>query len=464
MSHDGLKKLAAGATARMNLLADLSVLFCTLLLSSQPSDPMHRDLPRVLWLGAAIAATWTVTAIALRHYDPWATEREPIDDGAMVSILVLAVATVLGVVKWIAPQTATVPQLGNFLLLLWPTVILSRLLIFRRLASREEPLDEVLVVGSGPLGRATARDIVARGRRRLLGYLRFPDEARPAQPGNLFLGASAELDGLLKSVAVSEVFIAGNALRQGPAMQRAIQTCERYGIPFALPAYSFRLDRAQPNSPAVADGYLHYQTGTLKPYQQGLKRLLDILISGAAIWMLLPLLAITAALVKLSSRGPIFFGQVRVGLRGKPFRMLKFRSMVADAEARRADLEAQNEQAGPVFKLRSDPRITPVGRFIRKYSIDELPQLLNVLRGDMSLVGPRPPIPSEVLKYEPWQRRRLSVRPGLTCIWQVSGRNQISFEQWMYLDMRYIDHWSLAQDVNLILRTIPVVIGGRGAS
>jgi len=144
--------------------------------------------------------------------------------------------------------------------------------------------------------------------------------------------------------------------------------------------------------------------------------------------------------------------------------MLKFRSMVVNAEELKAKLVAANEQAGPVFKMKRDPRITPIGRFIRKYSIDELPQLINVLRGEMSLVGPRPPIPAEVAKYEAWQRRRLSVRPGLTCVWQVSGRNEISFEEWMYLDMQYIDHWSLAQDFQLILKTVPVVLTGRGAS
>jgi lipopolysaccharide/colanic/teichoic acid biosynthesis glycosyltransferase len=138
--------------------------------------------------------------------------------------------------------------------------------------------------------------------------------------------------------------------------------------------------------------------------------------------------------------------------------------MVRDAEALRAKLAAQNEQDGPVFKMRHDPRITRVGRFIRKFSIDELPQLINILRGDMSIVGPRPPIPSEVARYEAWQRRRLSVRPGLTCVWQVSGRNEISFDEWMLLDMRYIDHWSLAQDIQLILKTVPVVLKGRGAS
>jgi exopolysaccharide biosynthesis polyprenyl glycosylphosphotransferase len=195
-----------------------------------------------------------------------------------------------------------------------------------------------------------------------------------------------------------------------------------------------------------------------------LKRSFDILASAAALTFLAPLLLATAALVKLTSRGPVFFRQERVGLLGRKFQMLKFRSMVANAEELKARLLAANEQSGPVFKMRHDPRVTAVGRFIRKYSIDELPQLVNVLRGDMSVVGPRPPLPSEVRSYEAWQLRRLSMRPGLTCVWQVSGRNEISFRDWMLLDMRYIDHWSLAHDFGLILRTLPVVLTGRGAS
>jgi lipopolysaccharide/colanic/teichoic acid biosynthesis glycosyltransferase len=168
--------------------------------------------------------------------------------------------------------------------------------------------------------------------------------------------------------------------------------------------------------------------------------------------------------VKLTSRGPVFFRQIRSGLHGRRFGMLKFRSMVVNAESLQKEILKKNEQSGPVFKMRNDPRITPLGRFLRKFSIDELPQLINVLRGDMSLVGPRPPVPREVAQYQAWQRRRLSMRPGLTCSWQVSGRNELSFTQWMYLDMAYIDHWSLAEDLKLLVRTVPVVFSGKGAS
>jgi exopolysaccharide biosynthesis polyprenyl glycosylphosphotransferase len=201
-----------------------------------------------------------------------------------------------------------------------------------------------------------------------------------------------------------------------------------------------------------------------KPFQMVVKRLFDIAASAFALWVLSPLLVLTALAIKLTSRGPVFFKQERVGMHGRTFSMLKYRSMVSNAEELKLKLMELNEQNGPVFKIQKDPRITPVGRFLRKFSIDEIPQLINVLRGEMSVVGPRPPLPSEVAQYEPWQRRRLSVRPGLTCLWQVSGRNSIGFQDWMYLDMQYIDHWSLGQDFHLILKTVPVVLTGRGAS
>jgi exopolysaccharide biosynthesis polyprenyl glycosylphosphotransferase len=270
---------------------------------------------------------------------------------------------------------------------------------------------------------------------------------------------------VLRSTPAGRVYVAGNALKDGPAMQHSITVCENLGIPFGLPVYPFRLERARPAASAgLQDGYLHYDLFEPKLRQRAFKRLFDIVSSAAALWLLLPLFAVVALLVKVTSRGPVLFKQERVGLHGRRFNMLKFRSMVVNAEELKASLAKLNEQSGPVFKMRRDPRVTWIGRFIRKYSIDELPQLINVLRGDMSVVGPRPPVPSEVVKYEAWQLRRLCVRPGLTCLWQVSGRNQISFEDWMYLDMQYIDHWSLRQDLNLIFRTLPVVFLGRGAS
>jgi len=194
-----------------------------------------------------------------------------------------------------------------------------------------------------------------------------------------------------------------------------------------------------------------------------LKRALDVLVAAAALIVLSPLLLLIAALIKGTDEGPVFFGQVRVGLRGQTFRMLKFRSMVVHAERLRPRLEVRNESTGPVFKMKLDPRVTPIGKFIRRYSLDELPQLFNVLMGDMSLVGPRPSLPSEVAKYQPWQYRRFAVRPGLTCFWQIlPTRYQISFEDWMRLDLKYVEGWSLLLDAGLILRTFRVVLAGTG--
>jgi lipopolysaccharide/colanic/teichoic acid biosynthesis glycosyltransferase len=193
------------------------------------------------------------------------------------------------------------------------------------------------------------------------------------------------------------------------------------------------------------------------------KRAVDVFLSAAALIVLLPLFAILAALIKLTSAGPVFFAQRRVGHYGRIFKMLKFRSMVVNAEEFKPRLAAQNESSGPVFKMRRDPRVTAIGRFIRMYSLDELPQLINVLLGDMSIVGPRPPVPSEVVRYEPWQYRRFAVRPGLTCLWQASPeRYRISFDDWMQLDLSYIDHWSLRLDFDLILQTFGVVLRGTG--
>jgi exopolysaccharide biosynthesis polyprenyl glycosylphosphotransferase len=406
-----------------------------------------------------------VTAAALRHYDPWANDRRPLDDAALVTVQVMAVATVLALVRGISPDVSEPPSIGAFLSTFWPAVMLARIVGFRRFSREEGALEEVLIVGTGSLARLTAQDLICDGRHRVLGYLRFGDERKTPSLNASFLGDTGELEHILKTVPVGEVYIAGNALRQGEAMQAAIKVCERFGVPFALPAASFRFDRARPVEECrTVDGYIHYLSHDSKPCQMAVKRLFDIVASAVAVWMLIPLFVFVAVAIKLTSRGPIFFKQLRVGLNGKPFHMLKFRSMIVNADALKEALARQNEQAGPVFKMKNDPRVTRIGRFIRKYSIDELPQLINVLRGDMSVVGPRPPVPTEVAKYESWQRRRLSVRPGLTCIWQVSGRNQISFEDWMYLDMRYIDHWTLLGDFQLIFRTVPVVLTGRGAS
>jgi exopolysaccharide biosynthesis polyprenyl glycosylphosphotransferase len=199
-------------------------------------------------------------------------------------------------------------------------------------------------------------------------------------------------------------------------------------------------------------------------WQLLLKRVLDLAVSTTLLLLLAPLFLIVAILIKATSPGPVFFVQERVGMNKRRFKLLKFRSMVADAEHRRHELEALNEMDGPVFKIKNDPRITPIGRFIRQTSIDELPQLINVFLGHMSLVGPRPPLASEVEQYAWFDRKRLCIKPGITCLWQVSGRNDIPFSKWMELDREYIDNWSIWMDLRILFKTIPVVLFGKGAS
>jgi len=197
---------------------------------------------------------------------------------------------------------------------------------------------------------------------------------------------------------------------------------------------------------------------------QVLKRLVDVVVSFAALVVLLPLFVALAIAIRVESRGPALFRQKRIGVRGKPFTMYKFRSMYMDAEERKKELAAQNEMAGGVlFKMKRDPRVTRIGRLIRKTSVDELPQLWNVLKGDMSLVGPRPPVPNEVADYTLEDHRRLEITPGITCIWQVTGRSDIPFEQQVELDTLYIESQTFTGDLKLLLKTIPAVLLGRGA-
>ena len=424
-----------------------------------------RPVQAALALAAIATAAWLFVGRLVRQYDA-ANGRGFHGDLALTSVLLLSTV----VAPWLAMRFGLLPVTGRELARF--TGALFALSLSARLAlvgpglwrTRSETLD-VVVLGVGPLGRHTGNDLIyGDGRRRLVGYLRFEDEPPNDRLHAGLLGSSRDLERVLRERVVDEVYLASTSTAHAGAMQIAIETCERFGTPFALPVCPYRVSRAHPaNVDAVRDGYVHYLEVPSNRLQHTLKRGFDILVSGAALVVLAPLLLVTALCVK-ASPGPVFFRQERVGLAGRRFHMLKFRSMVVDAEARLAEVAASNEQSGPVFKMTHDPRITRVGRFIRKFSIDELPQLVNVLRGDMSVVGPRPALPGEVARYEAWQLRRLSVRPGLTCVWQVSGRNAIGFEQWMLLDLRYIDHWTLASDLALIARTVPVVLTGRGAS
>jgi exopolysaccharide biosynthesis polyprenyl glycosylphosphotransferase len=245
-----------------------------------------------------------------------------------------------------------------------------------------------------------------------------------------------------------------------------VALCEQHGIVirfdsqvFKLRTLNYRVRDLEENSRVLAAAGLDDVIPAM------IKRTLDCLISGALLVFLSPLFLVVAALVKLTSPGPIFFRQIRVGLNKRRFSIYKFRTMVANAEQLQDQLLSMNEMTGPVFKIKKDPRVTPLGRILRNTSIDELPQLFNVLMGDMSLVGPRAMSLRDYQLFDKdWQRRRFSVKPGITCLWQVHGRNSIPFEKWMELDMQYIDTWSLWLDLKILARTLPAVLRGTGAA
>lgn len=276
----------------------------------------------------------------------------------------------------------------------------------------------------------------------------------------------ADLVKLLHETSANSVIINARHTYFGQ-VERAIQACELEGVEACLVADFFKTHISQ----ASFDDFhgrpvLVFRSVPEASWQGVFKQALDMLVSMVMLVFLIPFVFLPVAVaIKMSSPGPVLFRQKRCGLNGRPFTMLKFRSMVTDAEQRKQELAALNEMGGPVFKITNDPRITPIGRVLRKYSIDEMPQFFNVFRGEMSLVGPRPLPVDEVQRFDdPAHRRRLSVKPGLTCLWQVSGRNNVKdFKDWVRLDLEYIDNWSFWLDVKILWRTIPVVLTGAGA-
>jgi exopolysaccharide biosynthesis polyprenyl glycosylphosphotransferase len=274
-----------------------------------------------------------------------------------------------------------------------------------------------------------------------------------------------QLNSVIADQPVDEVLVALPMDKYGPLVETIVRQCEEQGI---IVRVQTRMSQLQ-----VARSYVDelegvpvmtVQSGPADSWQLLMKRVIDIAGSAALLLVLAPLFAIVALLIRFDSPGPILFAQERVGYNKRRFKLLKFRTMIVEAEKQQHVLEHLNEAAGPVFKIKKDPRITRVGAFLRRFSIDELPQLVNVLKGDMSLVGPRPLPVRDVERIDvSSHKRRFSIKPGITCLWQVNGRSNIGFDDWVRLDLEYIDKWSLALDVIILLKTVPAVLKGPGA-
>jgi exopolysaccharide biosynthesis polyprenyl glycosylphosphotransferase len=384
----------------------------------------------------------------------------------LASLLLLMVAQVG---RW---QTITLWTAACVGLIGLGFIVAMRLLLrlnLRRLRLRGHNIKSLLIVGGGPRARWFASEVRERSDLgyRIVGYV--DDETNfngHGLKGVPRLGDVEDLPLIIANDVIDEVFVALPIKSQYAQIETAINLLEEQGIMVHLFTDHFphRLARSHPSEFEGAP-LLSLHSAPPVTWRTEIKRMLDILVATSLLVFSAPLLAIVAIAIKLDSHGPVFFIQNRVGFNKRRFRMIKFRTMCIDAEARMHELEHLNEKTGPIFKITNDPRTTRVGKWLRKTSIDELPQLINVLVGDMSIVGPRPLSVRDAVRMEvAWQRRRFSVKPGLTCLWQVSGRSNLSFEQWMQLDLEYIDHWSLGLDGLILLRTIPAILLARGAS
>jgi len=324
----------------------------------------------------------------------------------------------------------------------------------------------VLLVGTGRKAAQLAEFLEARSYWgfKVLGYLDDDNGGEIRRDGRWpSLGRITDLEPVLAREVIDEVIF---LIEKGRLQQyeEALLVAERHGVRAHVSLDIFPHVLAHPVLEEL-DGIplLSFTTTPSNPLQLTVKRAIDLAVSSLLFLATLPIQALAVLAIKLSSPGPIYFRQTRCGLNGRLFKLMKFRTMYEGAEDHLHEISHLNEMTGPVFKASKDPRLTLVGRILRRLSIDELPQLWNVIRGDMSLVGPRPPLPEEVARYAPWQRRRLSMAPGITCLWQVSGRNEVDFDRWMEMDLKYIDTWSPMLDLKILLKTVPAVLSGRGA-
>ncbi len=352
-------------------------------------------------------------------------------------------------------------------------IILSRLVLryfLKRIRLKGRNLRHILIVGTNPRAVRFAQKMEAKPE---LGYrlLGFADNVWAKleefkKTGYAIVADLKEFPAFIRTNVVDEVVICLPVQSFYQQSSQLVALCEEQGIlvRFLSDIFNLKLGKSKTEH-FEGDSVITVSNGGMEGWPILVKRGLDFSLSAILLVLLFPLFAVTAILIKLGSPGPVFFVQERVGLNKRRFRLYKFRTMVLDAEQRQDELEDLNEVRGPVFKIKNDPRITPIGKFLRKTSMDELLQLFNVLKGDMSLVGPRPlPVRDYNGFDEDWHRRRFSVRPGITCLWQINGRSNIHFEDWMKFDMQYIDQWSLWLDLKILAKTIPAVLKGSGAA
>jgi len=380
----------------------------------------------------------------------------------------LITGSTMGLATYALKLQISRPIFFLFFLLTITILALNRMILIWVLRSRnisEHNQIRILVVGTGRKAQRVGEVLEdsAKWGYRIIGYV-ASDENQDDTQGLNVLGSTGDLPRLLEETVIDEVIFCGPKMKDMEAVDEILCLCAELGIKTRvttdlLPVSGTKVSlEFLDNLPLIT-----FSSSPEHNLSIVLKRILDFVVASVSLILLSPLMFVTALLIKFTSPGPIFYTQIRCGLFGREFGLTKFRTMIDGAEDKLWEIKHLNEMDGPVFKMRDDPRVTPLGKYLRRTSIDELPQLWNVIRGEMSIVGPRAPLVEEVGHYSIKQRRRLSVRPGITCLWQVSGRNEISFQKWMDMDLEYIDNWSVWLDLQIILKTIPAVLSGKGA-
>ncbi len=417
------------------------------------------------WMVLIYILTLVASLFLLGRYS--APLKHELIDEAITSLKGVVIATAVTIIALFVTKERLVSRLlVGFYSITSFVYLVASWTVFWQIARRSKAQLQALVVGVDHRAEALASELKKDPHTKvgIAGFLKLSENEQPSSEEMRVLGTVADLEDILDRGGIDDVFFAV-PMEKIARLSPYIYTCEEVGVRAHV-----MWDMHKPKIAKIVTnqiGELPILSFTPTPTKIGallFKYVMDRVLAFVLIVVLSPLLLAIAVAIKATSRGPVIFKQIRSGLNGRPFVMYKFRTMVQEAEKMKPELIPLNEMDGPVFKLKDDPRVTRLGRFLRRTSLDELPQLFNVLKGDMSLVGPRPLPTEEVEKFDRWQRRRQSMKPGMTCIWQISGRNEIDFEDWMKMDLQYIDNWSLGLDIAIILKTIPAVISGRGAS
>ncbi|MGA2466116.1 MAG: sugar transferase [Thermodesulfobacteriota bacterium] len=439
-----------------------------------PWIPFGRDIeitPDLFGKIAVFAIIWVVIltkldAYTYQRFTSLRREMNLIAKTSLIGTLLLFAADFLLRFEYI-PRT----YVGAFFIVNFLTLAIEKIILFKaatRIRERGEDRKRVLVVGTG-FGTKQFIETVEMNLGWGLDVIGLVSEGRFMQERELYgkkiLGTTMEMEDILHENQVDEVIIcaSGNELSR-LEFKEAFEICEREGVQIRINSdFLGKLTKKVTVDHIYGLSIISYLNTSHNEWSLYLKRLIDLFVSGVLLIILLPVFLLIALVVKLTSEGPVFYEWKVVGFNKKPFRSWKFRTMVVDADAQKEILMSQNEMKGPVFKIKDDPRITNVGKFLRKFSLDELPQLWSVFIGDMSLVGPRPAGPHELARYESWHRRKLSIKPGITCLWQANDRNRINdFNEWVKLDLQYIDNWSLWLDFKILAKTAWAVFKGTG--